>query len=185
MCLWLWVEVSLRSILRQHWEHPARLLFLLALPRERFAASGILVVLLRRLIQTYSFTRSEHWRIKRINWRLLSWKTSCRCSWIIAVPIWPYHFKFLYDFQGFCNIEWKRFEIFIDKNFSLLSDLILSNQIEIDERLVEKCGYVLNLLENLGVITNFNELDKLLKDLLHWLVDSWWSCRQQVFKVGL
>ena len=90
-----------------------------------------------------------------------------RIRWVISVAIRPDHLKFFNNFKSLRHVERQWFKALVNKNFALLPDLTLSDQIEIYERLVKKSRDVLYFLEDLGVVGDFNELDKFFEDLLY------------------
>ena len=55
------------------------------------------------------------------------------------------------------------------KDFALLGYLIFGDAVQVCEGLMQKSGYVLDLLEDLGIVTLLYEANQLLKNVLYVL----------------
>lgn len=89
------------------------------------------------------------------------------CIRVISVSIWPAHFKFLYQIKRPFHIKSQWFELFGNINVSLLRELFVCDLVQVCERFVQKCGYVVNFLQNLRIIRSLNKLDQLFENCLN------------------
>lgn len=85
----------------------------------------------------------------------------------IPVLVRPRHFKPFHNFQSFPHVEGERFESIVDEDFFLMSHLVLSDHLQIRKRLMQERRDVVDLLQDLGVVTNFQELHELIEDVFN------------------
>mmetsp|Transcript_33047 Transcript_33047/g.50660 ORF Transcript_33047/g.50660 Transcript_33047/m.50660 type:complete len:214 (-) Transcript_33047:412-1053(-) len=76
------------------------------------------------------------------------------------------HLELVYNIQGFLDVESKRLETGMDVDFTLLSNHVLRNDIEVSERLVHEGGYITGSLQDFSILVGVDKVEQLIEDLL-------------------